>query len=90
MSASTTEIDGRAVPRGEEVVVRPGAKVKLGGAIKFIPYPIVTGFTSGIAVIIFSTQIRDLFKAPDWHPTDHPFMPDIVSTGRKPGVAVVV
>jgi SulP family sulfate permease len=33
---------------------------RLGGIIKFIPYPIVTGFTSGIAVIIFSTQIRDL------------------------------
>lgn len=34
---------------------------RLGGIIKFIPYPIVTGFTSGIAVIIFSSQIRDLF-----------------------------
>ncbi|HET9514167.1 MAG TPA: SulP family inorganic anion transporter [Gemmatimonadales bacterium] len=33
---------------------------KLGGVIKFIPHPIVTGFTSGIAVIIFSAQIRDL------------------------------
>ncbi len=33
---------------------------KLGGAIKFIPYPVTTGFTSGIAVIIFSSQIRDL------------------------------
>ncbi|MDP1826433.1 MAG: adenylate/guanylate cyclase domain-containing protein [Archangium sp.] len=33
VSTSTTEIDGRAVARGEEVVVRPGAKVKLGGAI---------------------------------------------------------
>lgn len=31
-----------------------------GGAIKFIPYPVVTGFTSGIALIIFSTQIKDL------------------------------
>ena len=33
---------------------------RFGGAIKFIPYPVVTGFTSGIAVIIFSSQIRDL------------------------------
>ncbi len=33
---------------------------RFGAAIKFIPYPVVTGFTSGIAVIIFSTQIRDL------------------------------
>src|SRR5690606_3634625 len=34
--------------------------VGLGAAIKFIPYPVVTGFTSGIALIIFSQQIRDL------------------------------
>ncbi len=34
---------------------------KLGGAIKFIPQPVVTGFTSGIAVIIFSGQMRDFF-----------------------------
>ena len=34
---------------------------KLGTIIKFIPYPIVVGFTSGIAVTIFTTQIRDLF-----------------------------
>ena len=32
---------------------------RLGGAIKFIPYPVVTGFTSGIAVIIFSSQVKD-------------------------------
>lgn len=34
---------------------------KLGTIIKFIPYPIVVGFTSGIALTIFSTQIKDLF-----------------------------
>jgi SulP family sulfate permease len=33
---------------------------RLGGAIKFIPYPVVTGFTSGIAVIIFSSEVKDL------------------------------
>lgn len=32
---------------------------KLGNIIKFIPYPIVVGFTSGIALVIFSTQIND-------------------------------
>ena len=32
----------------------------LGTIIKYIPYPIVVGFTSGIAVTIFSTQIKDL------------------------------
>jgi SulP family sulfate permease len=34
--------------------------LRLGGAIKFIPYPVTIGFTSGIALIIFSSQIRDL------------------------------
>ena len=35
--------------------------LKLGAVIKFIPYPIVIGFTSGIALTIFSTQIKDFF-----------------------------
>jgi len=34
---------------------------KMGNVIKFIPYPITAGFTSGIAVTIFSTQIKDFF-----------------------------
>ncbi|VGO17308.1 C4-dicarboxylic acid transporter DauA [Pontiella desulfatans] len=33
---------------------------RLGGLIRFIPFPVTTGFTSGIAVVIFSTQIKDL------------------------------
>lgn len=33
---------------------------RLGTIIKFIPYPIVVGFTSGIAVTIFTTQVKDL------------------------------
>ncbi|WP_033148696.1 SulP family inorganic anion transporter [Prevotella sp. P6B1] len=33
----------------------------LGTIIKYIPYPIVVGFTSGIALTIFTTQIKDLF-----------------------------
>ncbi len=35
--------------------------LKLGSVIKFIPFPVIVGFTSGIAVTIFSTQIKDLF-----------------------------
>jgi SulP family sulfate permease len=34
--------------------------VRMGGAIKFIPYPVTIGFTSGIALIIFSSQVKDL------------------------------
>lgn len=33
----------------------------LGTIIKYIPYPIVVGFTSGIAITIFTTQVKDLF-----------------------------
>jgi sulfate permease, SulP family len=33
---------------------------RLGTVIKFIPYPLITGFTSGIALIIFSSEIKDL------------------------------
>lgn len=32
------------------------------------------------------TQVRDLFVAPDWHPNDHPSMPEVVAHGRKPDV----
>jgi SulP family sulfate permease len=32
---------------------------RLGNAIKFIPYPLIVGFTTGIAVIIFSSQVKD-------------------------------
>lgn len=34
---------------------------RLGSVIKFIPHPLIVGFTSGIALIIFSSQIKDLF-----------------------------
>lgn len=36
------------------------ASLRLGTLVKYIPYPIVVGFTAGIAVTIFSTQINDL------------------------------
>lgn len=34
---------------------------RLGNVIKFIPYPLIVGFTAGIAVIIFSSQMKDFF-----------------------------
>jgi cytochrome c553 len=40
----------------------------------------------GSAAAFTWTQIRDLFKVPDWHPDDHPAMPEVVATGRKPSV----
>lgn len=35
--------------------------IRMGAIIKFIPYPVTVGFTSGIAVVIFMSQIRDFF-----------------------------
>ncbi|MBI1170760.1 STAS domain-containing protein [bacterium] len=35
--------------------------LRLGSYVKFIPYPVTLGFTAGIAVIIFSSQVKDLF-----------------------------
>ena len=43
---------------------------KLGAMIKYIPFPVVTGFTSGIAVIILSTQIHDFFGLQEKLPPD--------------------
>jgi len=54
-------IDGLAIATimaGVILVVMGVAK--LGAMIKFIPHPVITGFTSGIAVIIFSGGIKDL------------------------------
>ena len=43
---------------------------KLGTMIKYIPFPVVTGFTSGIAIIILSTQIKDFFGLQQKLPPD--------------------
>ena len=45
--------------------------LRLGNYLKFIPYPLIVGFTSGIAVVIFSTQIKDFLGLEiDTVPTD--------------------
>ena len=54
--------DGLAIATGMAglILILMGL-MRLGTYIKFIPYPVITGFTTGIAVIIFSTQIKDFF-----------------------------
>ena len=42
------------------IFARPSS-VSMGSAVRFIPRPVVVGFTNGIAVLIASTQIRDFF-----------------------------
>eukprot|EP01035_Chromulina_nebulosa_P063976 gene63976-87498_t len=43
------------------VILMVAGYLKLGTYIKFIPFPVTVGFTAGIAVIIFASQIKDLF-----------------------------
>ena len=53
-------VDGLMIATVMAGVILVGLGVaRLGGAIKFIPFPVVTGFTAGIAVIIFTGQIKD-------------------------------
>ena len=55
-------IDGLTVATLMAGVILVGMGIaKLGTMIKFIPHPVVTGFTSGIALIIFSGEIKDFF-----------------------------
>ncbi|MDB5362124.1 MAG: sulfate transporter [Rhodospirillales bacterium] len=42
------------------VILLAGGLLRLGTFIKYIPYPVTVGFTSGIAVIIFASQVREL------------------------------
>src|SRR5213082_2426121 len=55
---------------------------RMGALIKFIPYPVITGFTSGIAVIIFSGQIKDLLGL-RMGAIPGPFMEKWVAYGEK-------
>ena len=43
------------------VLLMAAGFLRLGDYIKFIPYPVTVGFTAGIAVIIFASQIKELF-----------------------------
>ena len=57
---------------------------KAGAVIKFIPHPVITGFTSGIATIIFVGQLRDVFGL---RMTEVPadFLPKIAAYARHAG-----
>jgi cytochrome c553 len=37
-------------------------------------------------ITFLPSQLSDLFSAPDWHPADHPVMPEVVAHGRRPSV----
>lgn len=53
--------------------------LQLGNVIKYISYPVVVGFTSGIAVIIFVGQWKEFFGLPVLIPIDAPFYQKILN-----------
>ena len=77
LSAASAQADD-APPAWAYAVNPPDFKVKPDdGTPQHVP-----GSTAAFTV----TQARDLFFALDWHPSDHPPLPDIVAHGRKPDV----
>ena len=63
---------------------------KLGTMIRFIPFPVVTGFTSGIAIIIMSTQLKDFFGLETRLPPDFVGKLRILSAGFHPNLPTVL
>lgn len=63
--------------------------LRLGTFIKYIPYPVTVGFTSGIAVIIFASQLKDLLGLTLAGHEPGPFLPKIVAlAGALPSVSM--
>ncbi|CAN7243809.1 SulP family inorganic anion transporter [Mesorhizobium amorphae] len=59
--------------------------LRLGTYIKFIPYPVTVGFTAGIAVIIFSGQIVELFGLKLAGKEPGPLVPKLMAVGEAAG-----
>jgi len=70
--------------------------LRLGVFIKYIPYPVTVGFTAGIAVIIFASQIKDLFGLTLAGKEPGPFVPKLLAleaalpSANIPAVAVAL
>ncbi len=59
--------------------------LRLGTYVKYIPYPVTVGFTAGIAVIIFASQIRDLLGLRLTEPEPGELLPKIVALAGSAG-----
>jgi SulP family sulfate permease len=59
--------------------------LRLGTYIKFIPYPVTVGFTAGIAVIIFASQIKDLLGLTLDGKEPGELLPKLVALGEAAG-----
>jgi SulP family sulfate permease len=56
--------------------------LRLGTFIKYIPYPVTVGFTAGIAVIIFTSQVKELLGLKLAGPEPGPFVPKVVAVAE--------
>lgn len=61
--------------------------LRLGSYIKFIPYPVTVGFTAGIGVIIFASQIKDLLGLTLTVPEPGPILEKLAVIGDSLGTA---
>lgn len=78
MTVDAIADDPGTPPPWAYVVNPPGAKpAPDDGTVLHVP---------GSAAGFSATQLRNLFAVPDWHPDDHPVMPDSVARGSRPGV----
>jgi cytochrome c553 len=78
LGTEATAPDAEAPPAWAYPVNPPAFKAAIDdGSLRRVPESTRT-YTLG--------QLRDFFMAPDWHPDDHPAMPDVVALGRKPAV----
>jgi SulP family sulfate permease len=60
--------------------------LRLGTAVRFIPHSVVTGFTAGIATIIFASQLKELFGLTLTHEPG-PFLPKLAALAAAAGTA---
>lgn len=62
------------------IIMLAGGFLRLGTFIKYIPYPVTLGFTAGIAIIIFASQIKDLLGLHLTHEPG-PLLPKLYALG---------
>jgi sulfate permease, SulP family len=67
------------------VILLVGGFLRLGTFIKYIPYPVTVGFTSGIAVIIFSGELTDLFGLKLAGKEPGPIVPKFIALAKAAG-----
>lgn len=64
------------------VILMAAGLLRLGTFVKYIPYPVTVGFTSGIAVIILASQARDLLGLTLNEPEPGEILPKLAALGR--------